>query len=265
MSKYILIIIILLSQKIKAQQLAELQLGGNFFETQSFGNNPLTLSSLVKNPIQLNNYISNFQHESVGGAGGFYSLNKNISISASFHLNKNNKLRKKLLFNLGISIGLEESHPTGFLSKRYTNTPSPQINQRIIETLNFSERRNYLGFIIGATYIFRPEKTLSFFSGIQYLHNFSVLHNYNSNIDKLTFTSTNSGPETGETLNYENRSWEGRAYSVQRLFVPLGISIRLTNKYFIRPAIQLGLYWPPEPFRITDESHGFSINLVKRF
>jgi hypothetical protein len=263
MARFILIITLLISQNVNAQKLAELQFGGHFFETKSFGNNPLTISSLMKNPAEYDNYINNFQHTSFGGTGSFYSLNKNVNISISFSLNKNKSLRRKLLFNLGISAGLEESHPTGFLSKQYTNSPSSQINQRIIETLNFSERRNYLGLLIGATYIFRPEKKVSFFSGIQYLHNYSILHTYNSSINQLTFTSTNGSPETRETFNFENRSWSGKAYSVQRLFMPLGVNIHLTKQYQIRPAIQFGLYWPPQPFRSTDESHGFSIQLVR--
>ncbi|PJE46213.1 MAG: hypothetical protein CUR34_09500 [Sediminibacterium sp.] len=263
MRKYVLIIIILISQNTRAQKLTELQIGTNFFETQSFGNNPLTISYLMKNPLEFNNYINNFQHDGLGGSGRFYSLTKSINFSTAFSLKGNSKLSKKLLINLGISVGLEESHPTGFLSKRYMTNPIPSVNQLNIETLNFSERRNYLGVQLGLTYIFRPEKKASFFSGIQYLYHQSILHTYSSSIDKLTFTSTNGGAEVLGSLNYENRSWSGRSYSVQRLFIPLGLNIHVAEKYRLRPAVQFGLYWPPKPFRIADESHGFSIQIVR--
>jgi hypothetical protein len=265
MTKYIFIIVLLISQRLYSQRLTELQIGTNFFETQSFGNNPLTIGSLMKNSQEFSNYINNFQHTGLSGTGRFYSLSKSINLSASFNLKGNRDIHKKLFINLGVSVGLEENHPTGFLSKQYMASPIAGTNQRIIETLRFSERRNYLGVHLGATYIFHPQKKVSLFTGIQYLYQHSILHTYSSNIDKITFTSINGGPESKDVFNYENRNWAGRSYFIHRLFLPIGLNVRLNEKYRIRPAFQFGLYWPPKPFRITDESHGFSIQLVKVF
>lgn len=260
----IFMIFIFVGLEGSAQKFKEISIGTNFFETQSFGNNPLTISSLMRDPSQYKNYINNFQHDSWGGTGRFYSLNKAFFINTSIGFINNRKWHNKLLLNLGVSLGFEQSNPTGSLSKRYFNNTNPLLSERVIENLNLFERRNYMGVLLGMTYLFRPYKKVSFFTSIQYLHDIVIIHSYTSSIEKLTFTSNNGAAEIMESVNYENRSWEGKTYSTQRLFIPIGLDIKLYKKYSIRPAIQLGLFWPPKPFKFIDESHGFSIQIVKR-
>lgn len=264
--RFILLFIILISSYYTySQKISEISIGANFFETKSYGNNPFTIASLMRDPLSYTNYISSFQHDAWGGTGGFYSLQKNISLGASFKLNGNERWKRKLLFQTALTIGLQESHSTGSLSKRYFLDPTPGISQRIFEELLVSETRNYLGMSLGALYIFNENKKVSFFAGIQYLHQFSVVHSYTSSVQKLTFTSLNGNPETMQTSTYDqNRYWKGKTYSNSRLFVPFGLQFKVANNYILRPTLHLGIFLPPKPFRVIDESHGFGIHFIKK-
>lgn len=258
-------IVLIATSYTNAQKISEISISTNFFETQSFGNNPFTISSLMKDPVRYTNYIRNFQHESWSGTGGFYSLNKAILINASFKLNGSQNWKRKLLIQTGIAVGIEESHPTGSLSKTYLVNPTPNTSQRVFEELKISERTNHIGLSAGALYLFSPDKRVSFFTGLQFLYQFSVVHSYNSSIHRLTFTSVNGASEFMERITYdENLFWDGKTYSTSRVFVPLGFQIQAAKNYMIRPSIFLGIFLPPRPFRTMDESHGFGIQLVRK-
>jgi len=260
---YLLAGFVLIIGQLSAQkfQLKNYSVGIRIFEQNDVGNNPLTITAFLKDPVAYQQQVNNFQYNGLRGDPGI-SVVKNYYINTEWYKpTAEPRFWKKYSLQMGLQVSQLISQPTGSLSNQYvTFLPDTVIHKT---EYSLSRRVQFVGLNAGLNRRYRLGKKVQLLAGLHLQGGFALLHKYYPQTDNSTITIKNG---TGKRQHFitSEPALKGTNYFQWQAMVPLGIEVALyQNRLFARAEVMPGFI--KNRYRTVaskKEAHGAGIWLI---
>jgi hypothetical protein len=216
----------LLAQKLRVRSY---NVGFRIFELDAFGNNPTTLAPLLKNPQPYQEYINNFDWNSLHGNPGIHVF-KNFYLSAEFHkLSPESRFWKKHTLQAGLFISTkgEKGHMgIGNEGWHWEDTTRYSYHYKPIQELQFA------GAHLGVNRRHRLSKKLYFVYGLHVQGSVAVHHIFKQNWDSSTFHLPS---DRRTSFTHKGKDLKGKHYLQWQAMVPFGLEVNIyRQRLFVR-------------------------------
>lgn len=257
-----LIALILVSTVATAQRfnLKSYALGYRVFEIDAFGNNPLTIAPLLKDPQSYQAYINTIDWNSLEGNPGINRM-KNFYVSAEFG---KASVLSKFWEKYTVQIGL-------FMSAKLKKGNMAIGNEGwyFQDTTKYfyfykpAQEQRFAGALVGINQRNRSSNRLNFIIGFQVQGSVALYHVFKQQWDSSTFNSPNhiwtrATTTTGPDLKASN-------YFQWQALVPFGLEINVYKQQcFVRAEAIFGLISGryQKRYQTNWESHGLGLWLT---
>lgn len=237
-STVLLFFTLFFSNTIHSQKLSirNFSAGYRIFEIKSFGNNPKTIGSFLKDPVAYQNFINTIKHNGMMGNPGTLQLH-------TFYLNaelQGSPVRSRFWRKNTLQLGLLLTNKLSTSAGALTNETSFFGQDTIIYNDNYSLRKNqqFIGGLVGINRRFTISKKFQVLTGLHFQGSFAFIHDYEQRLDSSTYV-LNGERKTNSTML---PSLKGKNFFQWQAMIPLGIEYDVYQKqFYLRLEADLGI------------------------
>jgi|688.fasta_scaffold25335_14 hypothetical protein len=233
--------------------------GYKIFEVTSVGNNPYTITPLLKDPVAYQNYINTITVNNFNGNPQIMRLHT-IYVNAEFQKDSAlSRFWKKTTIQAGVLLTTRIRQGAGAIGdESFVSSPDTVLFRNMY---SLTKNQQFFGANLGLNRRFAISKKLSFLTGLHAQGSFALVHYYQQQWDSTTFK-----PGVGrnnKTTNLPNI--KGKNFFQWQVLVPLGLEYEFVKeRFFIRMELAVGIigsdYRPK--YSSAKEAHGAGIWLV---
>jgi hypothetical protein len=220
------------AQKLR---LKDYSVGYRIFEIDAVGNNPTTISPLLKEPVAYDNYFANIKYNSLWGNPEILHLNT-FYVNAEWYRHESaSRFWKKHTIQAGLLLTSKITKWAGAVAdERYY---SPDTISHVYK-YSVTQNLQFFGANAGVNRRFTISKKLEFIAGLQAQGSFALVHRFRQQWDSSAYT-----PGSGwKTNNTQLPNIKGKNFFQWQVMVPLGLEYALyKKKFFIRLEVNAGI------------------------
>jgi hypothetical protein len=250
-----------LAMTVKAQKwtIKNYKLGYRIFELSSVGNNPLTVTPLLKDPVSYQQYLNTIDYNSLYGNPEILKLHT-LYLNGEWKKDSTlSRFWKKSTIQAGLLLTTRIRQDAGAIGDESYTLPPNYVYTKNLYVL--TKNQQFLGANFGLNRLFTISKRFSFMTGLHAQGSFAITHYYQQRWDSSTYTSASGWITKTTTMPELN----GINFFQWQVLVPLGLEYEISeNLFFIRFELNLGIVgsqYRPRDYA-TKEAHGLGIWLL---
>lgn len=259
----ILILLLLITNSAIGQRLQIKNYGVAYrvFEMNSVGNNPTTISELLKDPVSYQNFLNTINYNSLYGNPGIQQLHT-FYFTVEWKVDSPLSLFwKKHTIQAGLLITNRVVQEAGAVARQgFSYSPD---TVRYEDKYSLLKKQQFLGGQVGINRRFNISKKLQFFSGLHVQGSFAIVHHYQQQLDSSTYA-----PGRGwNIVTTRMPNLKGKNFFQWQAMLPLGLEYDIhQKKLFLRLELNVGMVgsrYRPTTFA-EREAHGIGLSLIYR-
>jgi hypothetical protein len=260
-SKLLLLLFSTISMGTKAQQwkIKNYHAGYRIFEVSSVGNNPYSITPLLKDPLAYQDYLNTISVTSLNGSPGIMPLHT-LYVNAEWQNDSAlSRFWKKTTIQAGLLLTTRIRQGAGAIGDENFVTSPDTVLYRNMYAL--TKNQQFFGANMGLNRRFTISKKLSFLTGIHAQGSFALVHHYQQSWDSSTY-------KPGGVRNTKKTympDLKGKNFFQWQLMVPLGLEYEFVkDRFFIRVEVAAGIIgsnYRPKDIS-AKEAHGAGLWLV---
>lgn len=218
-------------------QLKRISLAYRWFEADAFGDNPLTIGRLLKDPGAYQNYVSTIDWNDLHGSPGIAELNEFFANAEWQKTGTNARFWRHTTFEAGVFITPTSKRSGISIGTQNWNEEDSSIHRgyyTVAQSLQFA------GASIGLNRYVPILKKLSFVTGLHVQGALAVHHVFAQQWDSSVFHSP-TATWHNSTTTY-GPDLKAKHYFQWQVFVPLGFEVDLyRQRLFLRAELDAGI------------------------
>jgi len=240
----VLFLSLCLSINVNAQKfkIKNYSFGYRIFELSPVGNNPITISPILKNPEAYTDYLNSIPYNGFSGNTAPFRLHT-FYLNAEFSKSgTSSRFWKTHTLQAGFVITGKLTTDAGSVENRY----HPGDTMMVIDKYSLTKNQQFFGVNFGLNHRFKISGKLQFLAGVHAQGSFALVNNYDQRWDSSIYLPNGRGSLTKTTVL---PALKGKNFFQWQLMFPLGIEYDLYHKQlFVRiefnPGIVGGPYRP---------------------
>jgi hypothetical protein len=250
-----------LSNCINAQEwrIKSYNLGYRIFELTPVGNNPITITPLLKDPAAYKTFLNTITTNSVYGNPEILHLHT-LYLNAEFQKDSSLfRFWKKYTLQAGLILTTRINQNAGAIGDEgYVFSPDTAIYRNMY---SLTKNQQFFGVNVGLNRRFKISEKLKIITGLHVQGSFAIVHNYQQRWDSSTYS-----PAVGWDIRTTHLpNLKGKNFFQWQILVPLGLEYELIKeKFLIRFELDAGIvgsHYTPKDFA-AKEAHGIGLWLI---
>lgn len=235
--------------------------GYRVFEMNSFGNNPTTITNLLKDPAAYQNFLTTLTYNGFYGNPGISNLHT-FYISAEFGKDLSQaRFWRKYSIQAGLLFTTKSSEAAGALSNQFfTYSPDTVMHDN---RYSLVKNQQFMGIQTGLNRRFKISKKFHALLGLYVQGSFAIINNYQQQMDTSTFSTSVGWKRSSTPLPALKR----KNYFQWQAMIPLGLEYGVyQNRITLRIELDIGIMANPYIGRTyaERECNGWGISIIYR-
>jgi len=253
-SRLMVLVWFLLSASVHAQdfKIRNYSVGYRVFEINSVGNNPLTITHLLKDPGSYKNFIDKLSYNGLYGGGGFQNV-RHYYVNIELEKNGQSRFWKKYSLQTGLFITNPLENKGGALENQ-NYVAAPGDTTLYIDTYSQVHKQQFAGANVGLNRRLRLSSKLVFITGLHLQGSIAFVHYYQQQWDSSTVKQGIRQTKTTKLPDLQAKN-----FFQWQAMVPFGLELNVyKGQIFIRLEGDIGIirgrYRPR--LNTLEEAHG---------